>query len=252
MRIQIAHRERHAVRVAEPRVLGPTGLAWLGETRRGDGQEYPDEEEQHVAAGAAQPRQQVEQHREKSSDRQRRQREHEHRLGQFNEVERAILGALPLCDGAHREPDQHDQGEDGHVARPFRQQVASARHRRCDRQRFVHHVAADSTWHQAEDGRFEFRDTGIAGATDRRASVRVLRATPHANATPVKTAQRDRDGSVVFLFVLEGHLQVHGDAFGTHALQTDDACAIPADADYALDAAAPCEALEVLMNFASW
>jgi len=145
-------------------------------------------------------------------------------------------------------PAEHETWRDHELVLP-------TPHRRPERifggQRFVHHVAAEATWQRGGDARFEFRDTGIAEATDRIASVRVLRATADANAKSAKAVQHDRGGDAVFLFVLEGQLQLHGDAFGTHTLQADDACAIPANADYSLDAAAPCEVLKVVMNFAS-
>jgi len=117
-------------------------------------------------------------------------------------------------------------------------------------QRFVHHIAAEATWENAVDARFEFRDTGIAEATNRIAGVRVLRAVP--DAKPDDVGQRNHSDGVVFLFVLEGQLQLRGDALGTHAMQADDACAIPSGAEYVLDPATPCEVLEVVMNFASW
>jgi mannose-6-phosphate isomerase-like protein (cupin superfamily) len=118
-------------------------------------------------------------------------------------------------------------------------------------QRFVHHVAANSHWNVETDASFECRDTGISDATDNLAHVRVLRATSRTGTTSANTASRVRDGQAVFLFVLEGELHVSSDVFGTHALQIDDACVIPAGTNYIVDAVAPCEVLEVAMNFAS-
>jgi quercetin dioxygenase-like cupin family protein len=145
-------------------------------------------------------------------------------------------------------PAEHETWRDHEIVLP-------TAHRRPQRlfggQRFGHHIAAEATWQRAEDPRFEFRDTGIAEATDRTASVRVLRAMPDASAKPANKVQRGRRGDAVFLFVLDGELQVHGDAFGTHAMRADDACAIPAGADYVLDAVALGEVLEVVMSFAS-
>jgi len=120
--------------------------------------------------------------------------------------------------------------------------------RRFDGQLFVHHVAANATWQHAEGTGFAFRDTGITEATNGLGSVRVLRAGSQAS-THAKT--RVRDHAVVFLFVLEGQLQLRSASFGTHTLQTDDACAIPAGTDYVIDADAPCEVLEVVIDFAS-
>ncbi|HTD29678.1 MAG TPA: cupin domain-containing protein [Xanthomonadaceae bacterium] len=118
-------------------------------------------------------------------------------------------------------------------------------------QRFVHHVAATARWARADDPNFKFRDTGIADATAHLASVRVLRALAQQiapTATPMNSA---RAGDVVFLFVLEGKLRLHSGAFEAHTLLSGDACAIPSGLDYVLDAIAPCEILEVVMNFAS-
>jgi len=52
--------------------------------------------------------------------------------------------------------------------------------RRFGGQSFVRHIAAQANWRQAPETGFEFRDTGIADATDGEASVRVLRAKPDA------------------------------------------------------------------------
>jgi len=117
-------------------------------------------------------------------------------------------------------------------------------------QRFVHHVAANAIWQREAGGCFEFRDTGIADATDGLASARVLRAMPH-DADDADIATHIQDRGAMFLFVLEGQLQLRSDAFGTHTLRIDDACVIPAGVDYAIDAAMPCEVLEVAMDFAS-
>ncbi len=119
-------------------------------------------------------------------------------------------------------------------------------------QRFVRHRASNAAWHRAGASGFEFSDSGIADATDGRASVRVLRATSSTNPHAAYSAARDRDKDVVFMFVLGGQLQLRCEAFGLHTLQADDACTLPPGIDYVVDATAPCEILEVVMNFASF
>ena len=145
-------------------------------------------------------------------------------------------------------PAEHETWRDHELALPTPHRQP---HRRFGGQRFVHHIAAEATWQRVEDAGFEFRDTGIAEATNGIASVRVLRAMANTNATLVKASRRNLGSGVVFLFVLEGQLQLHVDARGTHAMRADDACAVPGGADYAIEALAPCEVLEVSMAFAS-
>lgn len=118
-------------------------------------------------------------------------------------------------------------------------------------QRFVHHVAATAEWARADDPNFKFRETGISEATAQLASVRVLRALSvqmDDKATPMNSF---RTGDVVFLFVLEGKLRLRVDDQEALTMQSGDACAMPPGAVYILDAAAPCEILEVVTNFAS-
>jgi quercetin dioxygenase-like cupin family protein len=110
-------------------------------------------------------------------------------------------------------------------------------------QRFVRHVAANATWRPCAGGGFEYRDTGIAEATDRLASVQVLRALPMPpSATSAARVPSDR---LLFLSVLEGRLALRGSTMGAQSLDPGDACVIPADTDYVLDANAPCEVLAV-------
>ncbi len=109
-------------------------------------------------------------------------------------------------------------------------------------QRFVRHVAAEAAWRRDAGGAFDIRDTGIAQASEGAGSVRILRARAGAESAPAR-----HDGELLFLAVLDGHLRVRSPTFGTHDLSRDDACVIPAGADYALAASAPCEVLEVAM-----
>ncbi len=112
-------------------------------------------------------------------------------------------------------------------------------------QRFVHHVAANAVWRPCPNGGFEYRDTGIAEATAGLANVRVLRALP---MTPdAEPTSRIQSGRLLFLSVLAGRLALHGSTIGEKQLECGDACVIPADTDYRLNADAPCEVLEVML-----
>lgn len=109
-------------------------------------------------------------------------------------------------------------------------------------QRFVRHIAADAKWHEGKDRGFTFRDTGITCATGNLAGVRVMRLSSNAAA-----ALCSHDGEFLFLAVLDGQLRVRCQAFGAHTLEVDDCCVIPKGTDYALEAATPCEVLEVAL-----
>ncbi len=114
-------------------------------------------------------------------------------------------------------------------------------------QRFVRHVAADAIWQRTQDGRCEFRDTGISDATYDLADVRVLRVTPGASTADEHLTPQIHDDEFRFLFVLEGRLDLVSRSLGTHALAAGDACVIPEGVDYALDAPSVCEVLEVAL-----
>lgn len=107
-------------------------------------------------------------------------------------------------------------------------------------QRFVRHVATDAIWQSFGDEGFEFRDTGIAQATEGLAGVRVLRAKSGAMS-------RTHTGEPLFFAILGGRLRMRSKALGTHMLETDDTCVIPGGADYAIEAITPCEVLEVAL-----
>lgn len=109
-------------------------------------------------------------------------------------------------------------------------------------QRFVRHVAAEATWRPWRAAGFEARDIGIGDATDGLAGVRVVRARDGA-----KAAFGAHGGEFLFLFVLAGELGLDVEGHGAHRLQANDSCVIPADAGYALEAAAGTELLEVTL-----
>ena len=109
-------------------------------------------------------------------------------------------------------------------------------------QRFVRHVAAEARWVPWRAAGFDARDTGIAAATDGLASARVVRAS--ANAEAKFGAHR---GEFLFWFVLTGDVALEVAGFGRHRLKANDSCVIPAGVDYALEANAGVEILEVTL-----
>jgi quercetin dioxygenase-like cupin family protein len=111
-------------------------------------------------------------------------------------------------------------------------------------QRFVRHVAAEARWLKWRADGFETRDTGIAAATDGLAGVRVVRP---RGGMAAKAAFKPHGGEFLFLFVLKGEAGLDVSGHGQHRLSANDSCVIPADAAYALDAAAGAEMLEVAL-----
>jgi quercetin dioxygenase-like cupin family protein len=114
-------------------------------------------------------------------------------------------------------------------------------------QRFVHHIAANAGWQTIQESGFEFRDTGIAAATDDIGSARVLRPTGRLGDGEATMVTQIHNGKLLFLYVLAGRLSLHRKNFGTHKLAADDAATIPAGVAYRMTAAAPCEVLEVAL-----
>ncbi|MGA9342842.1 MAG: hypothetical protein WBV61_11015 [Rhodanobacteraceae bacterium] len=113
-------------------------------------------------------------------------------------------------------------------------------------QRFVRHIAAEATWEPWRLAGFEARDTGIAEATGRLASVCVVRRTESPISAATVSPSRDiHSGELLFLYVLHGELDVTSDVFGRHQLQFDDSCVIPAGVGYDLRVSADAELLEV-------
>jgi len=110
-------------------------------------------------------------------------------------------------------------------------------------QSFVRHIAKEARWLPWRAAGFEARDIGIAAATDGLAGVRVVR--PRSGAA--KAAFGAHGGEFLFLFVLAGELGLDGETLGHHRLKANDSCVIPANAAYALDAAAGAELLEVTL-----
>ncbi len=140
-------------------------------------------------------------------------------------------------------PAEHETWRDHDIALPTSQLHPQ---RRFGGQRFVRHVAEEARWQRAHDPRLEFRDAGIADATDGLASVRVLRLRD-ASAIGEAPLPRTHDGEFLFLCVLDGQCLLLSHALGDHTLTAGDTCVIPAGADYALDAQAGCGILEVAL-----
>lgn len=107
-------------------------------------------------------------------------------------------------------------------------------------QRFVRHRASAAQWTPWRLDGFETRETGIAAATNGLAGARVVRATAETAAPADGHA-----GEFLFLFVLQGALNLDSHAQGNHQLQAGDSCVIPAGMGYTLRAGAGLELLEV-------
>jgi mannose-6-phosphate isomerase-like protein (cupin superfamily) len=109
-------------------------------------------------------------------------------------------------------------------------------------QRFVRHMAAEARWLPWRAREFAMRDTGIGDATDGLAGARVVRARDRSSAT-----FGAHGGEFLFFFVLGGDVALEVQGHGQHHLKANDSCVIPAGADYALEADAGSEMLEVAL-----
>lgn len=122
--------------------------------------------------------------------------------------------------------------------------------RRFDGQRFVRHVAAQADWQAAAEAGFEFRDLGIASATDGLANVRVLRMCSVKGEQRLRPTRQVHAGDFLFWLVLEGRLELNSAILGRYVLAGGDACAIAGGSDHVLKASEPCEVLEVSLSHA--
>ena len=109
-------------------------------------------------------------------------------------------------------------------------------------QRFARHIARETPWHAGPFEGWETRGTGLAGATQGLASVRVVRA----NTTPVSVS-RTHLGEFLFLFILQGALNIDSHVKGNHLLHTGDSCVIPAGLEFAYQAEPNLEMLVVTL-----
>ena len=130
-------------------------------------------------------------------------------------------------------PAEHETLRDHDLALPTK---TLHRERSYGGQHFVHRVASGAEWQRGQG--FTVRDTGIATATGGLAGARVLRASAYAASKTRKP---------LFLMVLAGNCRLNGETSGAHLLAADDACVIPADAAYTLQAGELCELLEVAL-----
>jgi quercetin dioxygenase-like cupin family protein len=107
-------------------------------------------------------------------------------------------------------------------------------------QRFVRHRAHEASWAPWRLEGFEARDTGVTAATNGLAAARVVKAN-----SAITAPAHGHAGELLFLFILQGEIGIDGGAQGNHQLQAGDSCVIPAGVDYALQADAGLEMLEV-------
>jgi quercetin dioxygenase-like cupin family protein len=97
-------------------------------------------------------------------------------------------------------------------------------------QRFVRHEAAKARWQPFRLEGFEYRDIGIADATDGLAGVRVVRV----SGKPSRMAS-SHDGELLFNFVLEGGLTLRYEDRDAERLAAGDSFVVPASKHYAFD-----------------
>lgn len=108
-------------------------------------------------------------------------------------------------------------------------------------QRYVFHRAATATWRPWRTAGYEYRDIGIAAATDDLAGARVVRPCGPIDPTPWA-----HDGEFLFVFVLDGSVTLVRDGAGPERLGSGDSVVLPAGLGHALTDPAPgTELLEV-------
>lgn len=135
-------------------------------------------------------------------------------------------------------PAEHETWRDHDLTLP----TASIRPLRSfDGQRFVRHVAADADWQELGD-KVSFRDTGIAIATQGKATARVLKLAgdPHS---PVSHSTQAADFR--FLFVLDGEVELDDGDSDPISLASDDTCVLRSGHPYSLRAMTATEVLEI-------
>lgn len=141
-------------------------------------------------------------------------------------------------------PAVHETHADHQMALPT---LLHEPERSFDGQRFVRHIAADSRlqswkWLGNDTTGFEMRDIGINTATAGLASARVVRGGAGGITVPAS-----HHGELVFIFVLNGALELRGDVIGKHVLHEGDCATIPARHFISLLVAAQVEFLEVTL-----
>jgi quercetin dioxygenase-like cupin family protein/uncharacterized cupin superfamily protein len=106
-------------------------------------------------------------------------------------------------------------------------------------QRFVRHRANQAQW-SSQHGGVEFRDLGVAEATDGLAAARVLRSTCTASLTTDSATDAD-----LFCFVLGGEFEIGGLGQENPPLRAGDSALFPAGMRYVLSGGVGSELLEV-------
>jgi mannose-6-phosphate isomerase-like protein (cupin superfamily) len=110
-------------------------------------------------------------------------------------------------------------------------------------QRFCRHDADKATWHPFRLDGFDYRDIGIADATDGLAGARVARLSGTPSEKPVR-----HDAEFLFWFVLEGTFTLKCEAREDEPLGARDSVVLPAGMAYALaDCSSDLELLEVAL-----
>ena len=87
-------------------------------------------------------------------------------------------------------------------------------------QRFVHHKADEANWQAFRISGFTSRDTTIAKNTRNVAGVQVVKADGEADWT-------SHDADILFTFVMDGTMVLHGEGKEPYALEAGDAFVIP-------------------------
>lgn len=107
-------------------------------------------------------------------------------------------------------------------------------------QRFVFHQAEKADWQAGRLEGVEFRDIGIAAATDGLASAQVWRLKPGVTQVPAVSHRAE----FVFYFVLEGSVSLKAQGQGTQELSAGNSFVIPEGMSFGMEGAS--EDLELL------
>jgi quercetin dioxygenase-like cupin family protein len=110
-------------------------------------------------------------------------------------------------------------------------------------QRFVRHVAANANWIRCEG--YEYTDTGIAGATQDVADVRIIRLRAGIDLREQRIKLQCRTEQ--FNFVLIGSVSFMMSGKQVLDLAENDSCVLPATDGYEIVASGGCEILQVTL-----
>lgn len=116
-------------------------------------------------------------------------------------------------------------------------------------QAFVRHQAASATYSPWLQTGYQYRDTGIAQATNTLAEVRVIRPGDETIQESNPPAMIKHTGEAQFFFALDGNIRLQLEDGTTHQLNCGDAITIPAGLAYRwAEPSTDLELLEVLMT----